>query len=103
MHFTRRSPGAMLMSHSTESESSSLLNVDQIEQAIRTLKKSVSSHLECETRLERLCVGWQKKWLSQCEQLRIRIDSLEAQLAPWIAQPADGPRLAVVSRHEEVA
>ena len=91
------------MFHSTKSELMDFPNVRLIEQAIKTLKQSVLSHLERETRLERLCLGWQQKWLSQCEQLRIRIESLEAQLAPWMTDRADGPRLAVISRHEDVA
>ena len=91
------------MFHPMESNSPSLPNVRLIETALKSLKQSVSSHLESETRLERMCLGWQQKFLSQCEQLRARIDSLEAQLAPWMNDRTDGPRLAVMSQHEEVA
>ena len=74
-----------------------------IEQAIKTLKQSVASHLEQETRLERMCRGWQQKWMTQCEQLRNRIETLEAQLMPWMTERAEGPRLAVISRSEDAA
>lgn len=87
----------------TISSDSHFPNVRLIEQALKTLKQSVESHLEQETRLERLCRGWQQNWLSQCEQLHTRIDRLEAQLAPWMTNREEGPRLAVVSRHEDVA
>lgn len=91
------------MSYSTESECPSFPNVHLIEQAFKTLKQSVSTHLEQETRLERLCTGWHQNWMSQCEQLRMRIETLEARLAPWLTDRNDGPRLAVIAHHEEVA
>lgn len=91
------------MFYSSESDCSSFPNVRLIEQALKTLKQSVSTHLEHETRLERLCQGWHQNWLSQCDQLRLRIETLEARLAPWMTERADGPRLAVISQQEETA
>lgn len=86
----------------TTSDATHFPNVRLIEQALRTLKQSVETHLEQETRLERLCRGWQQNWLAQSEQLRNRIDKLEAQLAPWMARE-DGPRLSLVSHKEDAA
>ena len=90
------------MFQATESDFPTHSNINLVGQALKNLKHSVSMHLEQETRLETLCLFWQQKWLSQCEQLRNRIDSLEAQLAPWMTEPIDGPRLAVISHHEEI-
>lgn len=91
------------MFYSTESACPSFPNVRLIEQALSTLKNSVSTHLEQEARLDRLCSGWSQNWMSQFEQLRHRIDELEARLSPWMVEPADGPRLAMIPHHEEVA
>ncbi len=91
------------MSYSTESDCSSFPNVRLIEQALKTLKQSISTHLEQETRLERLCLGWQQSWLSQFEQLRTRVEKLEARLAPWMTDHVEGPRLALMLHQEEVA
>ena len=91
------------MLQSSDSEFSSFPKFRLIEEAMSSLKKSVSAHLECETRLERLYLGWQQKWLSQFNQLRMQIETLEARISPWMSDPADGPRLAVVSHHEDVA
>ena len=90
------------MFHTMSSDAAHFPNVRLIEQALRTLKQSVESHIEQEARLERLCRGWQQNWLSQSEQLRNRIDQLEAQLAPWMDRD-EGPRLSVVSRQEDAA
>ena len=64
-----------------------------------------SSHQahEAESRLHRLFAVGQEKWLSQCEQLRSRIDLLEARISPWMTEPADRPRLAVIPRQDESA
>lgn len=91
------------MSYSTESECPSFPNLHLIEQALHSLKQSVSAHLEQESRLERLCMGWHQNWLTQFEQLRMRIDALEARLTPWMVERGDGPRLAMIAHHEEVA
>lgn len=88
---------------SSESESSSFLNARLIEQALHTLKQNIAAHLECETRLERLYLGWQHTWSSQIHQLRMQIEALEARLSPWITDGTEPPRLAVVSQHEDVA
>ena len=86
---------------SIESELPSMANVRLIEQAMKSLKQNVAIHLERESRLERFYMGWQQKWLLQCEQLRVRIESLEAQLSPWMVDQTEGPRLALVSHPEE--
>jgi len=91
------------MSASSESDYSSYPNVRLIEQALRTLKQSVTSHIEHESRLERLCQSWQESWSSQCEQLRLRLETLEARFAPWMTEQASAPRLAVVSHQEDAA
>ena len=91
------------MSSSSESDYSSYPNLCLIEQALRTLKQSVSNHLEHENRLERLCQTWQETWSTQCEQLRLRLETLEARLAPWMTEQVGGPRLAVVSHQEDAA
>ena len=88
------------MFHPTESDSPIPQNMRLIEQALKTLKQNVSDH---ETRLERLSLNWHQTWLSQCEQLRNRIDTLEARLSPWMAERPDGPRLAVISHQEDAA
>ena len=87
----------------TESDCPSFPNVRLIEQALKSLKQSVAAHVEHESRLQRLCAGWQQTWLSQCDQLRSRIERLEAHLAPWMTERAEGPRLAVITQHEDAA
>lgn len=91
------------MFHSTESDSPSLPNVRHLEQALGSLMQSVTSHFDRESRLERFSLGWQQKWFTQFEQLRSRIDALEAQLAPWMTDRNEGPRLAVVPQSEDAA
>ena len=91
------------MSVPTENTFLTLPDARLIEQAIRTLKQSVQVQVESESRLQRLCSAWQGNWSTQCDQLRIRIELLEARLAPWIADVTDGPRLAVISQHEDAA
>ena len=91
------------MFYSTESDCPSLSSVRLVERALMTLKQSVATHLEHKTRLERLCVGWQKSWTSQCDELKYRIDVLEARLAPWMTDAAEAPRLAVVLHQEDAA
>ncbi|WP_010588099.1 hypothetical protein [Schlesneria paludicola] len=84
----------------TESDSPSVPNLRLIEQALKALKQNVNDQ---ETRLDRLCVSWHKTWLSQCDDLRNRIDTLEARLSPWMNERPDGPRLAVISQQEDAA
>ena len=71
----------------TESHCPSLSKIRLIDQAIK----------------HRLFAVGQEKWLSQCEQLRSRIDLLEARISPWMTEPADRPRLAVIPRQDESA
>ena len=91
------------MSVPIESDCPTFPNVRLIEQALKSLKQSVASHVELESRLQRLCAEWQQTWMLQCNQLRRRIDTLEAHLAPWMTERAEGPRLAVISQHEDAA
>ena len=88
---------------SSDSEYLNLPNVRLIEQALKNLKRCVSEHFEQEARFERVCVQWHQDWRSQFEQLRARIDGLEARLAPWMIEPTEGPRLARLAPQEEVA
>jgi hypothetical protein len=48
-----------------------------------------------------LYLGWQQKWSSHCDQLRTQIETLETRLSPWMFERSEGPRLAVISQHEE--
>jgi hypothetical protein len=91
------------MFQSNEPDCSPFPNGRLIEQAFKSLKQSVTTHLEHESRLERYCLGWQQNWMSQCEQLKNRIEALEARLAPWMTEPVDGPRLAMISRQDDAA
>ncbi len=87
----------------TESHCPSLSKIRLIDQAIKHMKQNLVAHLEHESRLHRLFAVGQEKWLSQCEQLRSRIDLLEARISPWMTEPADRPRLAVIPRQDESA
>ena len=90
------------MSPSTGADDSSTFsNIDVIQQAMKALSQTVRAHVDRESRLERFCQGWQQNWLAQCDQLRMRIDLLESQLAPWITTQSDGPRLSIVSSHDD--
>lgn len=91
------------MYYSTESECPSLPKLHLIEQALNSLKQSVQAHLDQESRLERLCLGWHQNWQMQLEQLRMRIEALEARLSPWMIERGEGPRLAMINHHEDVA
>ena len=86
----------------SESDFPSTSHICLIEQALNTLKHTVSAHLECETRLEQLYLGWQQSWLSQFSQLHVQIEALEARISPWINETGHSPRLAVVSHHDDV-
>ena len=77
--------------------------VHRMEQAVSRLTLGVAAHMERESQLQRLFAVCQEKWLSQFEQLRIRIETLEARLAPWMTDRDEGPRLAVIPPHDEVA
>ena len=91
------------MSVPTENSLMTFPDARLIEQALRTLKQSVQVQVETESRLQRLCTAWQGNWSTQCNQLHSRIEMLEARLAPWIADVTEGPRLAVISQHEDAA
>ena len=91
------------MSVPTENSLLTFPDARLIEQALRTLKQSVQVQVETESRLQRLCTAWQGNWSTQCNQLQNRIEMLEARLAPWIADVTEGPRLAVISQHEDAA
>ena len=72
------------MPHSSESDCPSFSNLRLVEQAMNSLKQSVMAHLESETRLERIYLGWQQKWISQFNQLRMQIEAVEARISPWL-------------------
>lgn len=91
------------MLSSSHPDNLSLPNVRLIEQALKNLKRCVSEHFEQEARFERVCVQWHQDWRMQFEQLRSRIDGLEARLAPWMIDHTEGPRLARLAPQEEVA
>lgn len=91
------------MLQSSESDCPSFSNIRLVEQAMNSLKQTVMAHLESETRLERIYLGWQQKWLSQFDQLRMQVEALESRISPWLVDSSEGPRLAVVSHHEDVA
>lgn len=91
------------MFHSTDPNHTSFPNVRLIEQALKSLKNNLSVHFEQEARLEQLFSGRMQNWTTQFEQLRHRIEELEARLSPWMVEPADGPRLAMIAPQEEVA
>lgn len=90
------------MLQSSESDFSSIPNSCLLEQAMYALKQTVSAHLECESRLERLYLGWQQRWFSQFSQIRMQIEALESRISPWINEASHAPRLAVVSHQEDV-
>jgi len=85
----------------TESDRPAFSNVRLIEQAVTRMKQSVAQQLERESRMERLFSSCHEKWRIQCEQLRSRIETLEARLAPWMTERVEGPRLALVGHPEE--
>ena len=85
----------------TKSPGPSFSKIRLIDQAVKRMKQNLVSHLEQESRLHRLFVVGQEKWLSQCEQLRSQIESLEARISPWMTEPAERPRLAVIPQQEE--
>jgi hypothetical protein len=87
----------------TTSDSPAFPSVHRMQQALSRLKRGVASHVEHESRLHKLFAVCQEKWLSQFEQLRTRIETLEARLAPWMTDRDEGPRLAVVPPQEDAA
>jgi hypothetical protein len=87
----------------THSECPAFPTVRRMEFALARLKKGVSAHVEQESQFHRMFATCQEKWLSQFEQLRARIEALEARLAPWMTDREAGPRLAVVPPHEDAA
>ena len=87
----------------TETHDPSFSKIRLIDQAIKTIKQNLLAHLEQESRLHRIFTFGQEKWLSQCEQLRNRIELLEARISPWMTEPAERPRLAVIPLQEESA
>ena len=87
----------------TDSQGPSFSKIRLIDQAIKRMKQNLAAHLEQESRLHSLFAVGQEKWLTQCEQLRNRIDLLEARISPWMTEPVDRPRLAVIPQQEESA
>lgn len=87
----------------TESDRPAFSNVRLIEQAVTRMKQSVAQQFERESRMQRLFTSSHEKWMTQCEQLRSRIEALEARLAPWMTERVEGPRLAVVDHEDETA
>jgi hypothetical protein len=87
----------------TESQGPSFSKIRLIDQAIKRMKQNLVAHLEQESRLHHLFAVGQEKWLTQFEQLRNRIELLEARISPWMTEPADRPRLAVIPQQEESA
>lgn len=76
--------------------------LQKMEQAISRLMRGVAMHLDRETRLTRSFAVSEDRWSSQFEELRCRLEELEARLAPWIRDQEDGPRLAVVPVERDV-
>lgn len=76
-------------------------SLQHMEQAVSRLMRGVATHIDRETRLTRMFAACQDQWMSQFEDLRSRIEALEARLAPWIRDQEDGPRLAVVSTESD--
>ncbi|RLS83448.1 MAG: hypothetical protein DWI02_00535 [Planctomycetota bacterium] len=78
-----------------------------MQQLLSTLQRGVASHIKQETRLHRLFASCQEQWLTQSEQLRSRIEMLEARLAPWMVdrteRVGEQPRLVVVAPQDEAA
>lgn len=87
----------------THSDCPAFPNVRQMENALLRLKQGVATQVERESQLHRLFATCQEKWLAQFEQLRTRIDALEARLAPWMTDADAGPRLTVVPTQEDAA
>jgi ferritin-like metal-binding protein YciE len=87
---------------STECFSPPVRGIHRMEHAITRLKQGLAANAEREVRLRRLFAGHQQKWLSDLEQLRDKIELLEAQLAPWMIDRDEGPRLTVVTHQESV-
>ncbi|WP_397568716.1 hypothetical protein [Schlesneria sp. T3-172] len=85
----------------TESDRTNFSNVRLIEQAVTRMKQTVAQQFERESQMQRLFTTSHERWMSQYDQLRSRIETLEARLAPWMTERVEGPRLAVVD-HEEV-
>lgn len=73
--------------------------VIRAEMALRSLKQTVTSHIDRETRLCHVYGEWQETCLTRTEQLRQQVAELQARLAPWMPR-GESPRLAVVSRTE---
>ena len=87
----------------TTSDRPAFPHVQQVEQALSNLRQRVTVHVERESRLHQLFAVCQERWLSQFEQLRNRIEMLEARLAPWMTDRDEGPRLAVVPTQEDAS
>lgn len=85
----------------TESDRPAFSNVRLIEQAVTRMKQSIAQQFERESRMQRLFNSSHEKWMAQSEQLRTRIETLEARLAPWMTEQFEGPRLALVAHQED--
>lgn len=85
------------------SDRPSFPSVQHMERALLRLKQGVSTHLERESQLHQMFAACQEKWLAQIDQLRLRIEMLEARLAPWMTDASTGPRLSVVPQQEDAA
>ena len=85
----------------THSDCQAFPGIRHMEFAILRLKESVAAHADKESLFYLKFAICQEKWSSQFEQLRARIENLEARLAPWMTERDEGPRLAVVPRSEE--
>ena len=73
--------------------------VARAERALRSLKQSMATHVDRESRLCHVYGEWQETCLTRAEQLHHQIAELEARLSPWMPR-GELPRLAVVSRAE---
>lgn len=60
------------------SDRPSFPSVQHMERALLRLKQGVSTHLERESQLHQMFAACQEKWLAQIDQLRLRIEMLEA-------------------------
>lgn len=75
--------------------------VARAERALRSLKQSVATNVDRESRLCHVYGEWQETCLTLTEQLHQQIAELQARLAPWLPR-GETPRLSVVDRAEEM-
>ena len=91
------------MQSSIESDRPSPSTLHLVDLALQMLKVNVEKQIEQGIRLDRLYQGWHQSWLSQYEQLRGRIETLESRMAPWINERASSPQLCLISQQEDAA